>query len=264
MGRMVLTYHMTRLEHWSRTGADLLGLEADLSLLLAHGVALRSLDALLDAGCSSGVAITFDDGTRIDAEAHRHPRLGQLPSALEVLRRYAPQLPGWHASSFVIASPTARTAIADSLAADYGTDLLHQRWWSTATREGLLRLENHSWDHNHPLLVHSAQRDNLRGSFANIETEAEADAEVAQASDYIEAVAGRRPCYFAYPFGESSRFLREDYLPRRGRELGLSAAFSTEPRAISPQDSAWHLPRFVSGRDWCDDVGLEALLTRWL
>ena len=55
-------------------------------------------------------------------------------------------------------------------------------------------------------------------------------------------------------------FLRDDWLPRRGPALGLSAAFSTEPRPLRDDDERWALPRFVAGRDWRDDAGLMGLL----
>ncbi len=264
MGKLILTYHVTRLDALSREGCDLLGLRADLGWLLAHGIPLRSLDALLDPACEHGVAITFDDGTRIEAEAIEHPRLGPLTSALSILAEFADRLPGWHASSFVIASPDARAALAAGLVDEYGPDLMHQRWWGAAAEGGLMRLENHSWDHNHPMVERSQQRDNVRGTFHNIETEAEADGEIAQASDYIAHATGRRPRYFAYPFGESSDFLRTDYLPRRGPTLGLAAAFSTEPRGLRADDNRWHLPRCVSGHDWCNDDGLRELIERWV
>jgi peptidoglycan/xylan/chitin deacetylase (PgdA/CDA1 family) len=257
--RLILTYHATRIDAPTRGGCDLLALQADLAWLQAHAVPLRTLDELLDPACEHGVAITFDDGTRIDAEPTDHPRWGRLPSVRSILAPYRTRQPGWHASTFVIASPDARQHLADALAVDYGPDLMHQRWWRDVADEGLLRLENHSWDHNHPLVPRSCQRDNLRGSFATIDTEAEAEAEIAVASDYIEQVAGRRPTYFAYPFGEASDFLRTDYLPRRGPALGLRAAFSTEPRQLHPDDDCWWLPRYVSGRDWRDDAGLAGL-----
>ena len=111
-----------------------------------------------------------------------------------------------------------------------------------------------------PLVPRTAQRDNVRGSFLDIATEAEAEAEIADASALIEAEAGFRPRHFAYPYGDVSPFLRDDWLPRFGPKIGLTAAFTTEPRAIAENDSRWALPRVVSGRDWNDSEGLAALL----
>jgi peptidoglycan/xylan/chitin deacetylase (PgdA/CDA1 family) len=260
MPKRVLTYHMTRVDEWSREGSDLLGLRADLALLIGRGVAIHPLETLLDPACASGVAITFDDGTRIDAESIRHPRWGVLPSALSILAEASERCPGLTASTFVIASPTARDELARGLVDDYGPDLMHDRWWPEAQRTGLLQVENHSWDHNHPLVARSCQRDNVRGTFLNIDTDDECEAEIAAASEYIERRCGRRPRYLAYPYGEASPFLRERFLPARGAGVGLQAAFSTEPRPLANGDDRWFLPRYVSGRDWKTDAGLLALL----
>jgi peptidoglycan/xylan/chitin deacetylase (PgdA/CDA1 family) len=162
----------------------------------------------------------------------------------------------------VIASEQARADIDAGLANDYGPELLHSRWWQPAQQSGLIELGNHSFDHNHPMVIRSAQRDNLRGNFLNIETEAEAEAEIAQASDEIERIAGFRPRWFAYPFGDVSGFLRDDWLPRRGPQIGLHAAFTAEPRALSKNENRWALPRYVNGRDWNGSEGLAALLAQ--
>jgi hypothetical protein len=260
MARIVLTYHATRLESWDRGGADLLSLAADLELLARERLPVLPLEAVLDPGCGAGVAITFDDGTRMDGESIVHPKLGRLPSMLSVLASARAQHPRLRVSSFVIASKQAREDLDAGLVADYGEQLMDDGWWRAAAHSGLMDLENHSWDHNHPLVQRSAQRDNRRGSFHDIQTEAEAEAEITQASDAIERVVGRRPRYFAYPFGDMPEFLRADWLPRRGPRIGLEAAFSTEPRALRADDDRWALPRFVSGRDWRDDAGLLALL----
>lgn len=264
MGRLILTYHMTRVDEWSRNGADLLALRADLEWLASNAIPVCSLEALFDPACEHGVALTFDDGTRMDAESIDHPDHGQLPSAISILAEFKSRLPGLCVANFVIASPVARNDLAAALTERYGADLMHERWWKTAASSGLMQLENHSWDHNHPLVQRTAQRDNLRGSFFPIETEAEAEAEIADASTYIESACGRRPRYFAYPFGEASEFLRSDYLPRRGIDLGLVGAFSTEPRALRADDDRWYLPRFVSGRDWRSNRDLERLVGAWL
>jgi hypothetical protein len=258
--RLILTYHATRLESWDRSGADLLSLDADLRLLAAEGLPVLPLAELLDPACAEGVAITFDDGTRMDGESIQHPRFGRLPSMLSVLveaRRAHPRL---CVSSFVIASAQARADLDAGLVADYGEALMHDGWWRAAAHSGLMELENHSWDHNHPLVQRSAQRDNRRGSFHDIATEAEAEAEISAASAEIERMVGRRPRYFAYPFGDMPDFLRADWLPRRGPQIGLEAAFSTEPRALSAADDRWALPRYVCGRDWRCDDSLKALL----
>ncbi len=103
----------------------------------------------------------------------------------------------------------------------------------------------------------------MRGTFRNIETRAEAEAEVAQSMDYIEERAGTRPKFFAYPWGESSTYLHAEYLPTRGVELGLWAALSgteTSTGYVTRASNRWLVPRFVCQHDWKSPAGLEDLL----
>ena len=258
--RVILTYHATRLQRLTREGSDLLSLHADLEWLADQGIAVMSLDELLADPRRAGVAVTFDDGSRLDGFPHLHPGLGLLPSMLQVLTHAKRRLPGLCVSNFVIASPQARTVLATHLRAEFGASLMDSDWWTSAHASGLMQLENHSWDHNHPLLQHSVQRDNQRGNFLVIDSAEDAEAEIAVASDVIGHATGRRPRYFAYPFGDVSPYLRDVWLPTRGAAIGLRAAFSTEPRAIHPDDTAWALPRFVCGRDWVSDTQLAAII----
>lgn len=258
--KAILTYHASRLDSLDSRGCDLLRLQEDLILLADSGTPVLPLDTLLAPDCQHGIAITFDDGTRIDAEEHEHPRLGRLPSMLGLLIAARPRLPQLRASTFVIASPQARADLSQALESDYGQDLMHERWWRAAAGSGVLDIENHSWDHNHPIVQRSAQRNNERGNFLLIETEAEAEAEITTASDYIENSCGRRPRYFAYPFGDMSDYLRHTWLPRRGPQIGLHAAFSTEAQVFDHSVDRWAIPRYVAGRDWQDASGLLNIL----
>lgn len=260
MAKVVLAYHMWRIESWDRTGADLLSLRADLDVITRSGIPVVSLDDLLSSRCSAGVAITFDDGTRMDAEPITHSRWGDIPSALSVLSEFAESPPRWKAASFVIGSPEARAAIALPLAADYGPDLLHDRWWRRAAMSGLLTIENHSWDHNHELVSKTLQRNNERGTFANVDHFDECHLEIALASEYIAERVGSRPRFFAYPYGESSTYMRETFLPAHGAGLGIEAALATDPRVIAGDQNRWCIPRFVAGRDWTTDDGLKSIL----
>lgn len=258
--RLVLTYHATRLQRLTREGCDLLSLHADLDWLADQGIAVLPLDDLLADPSIEGVAITLDDGTRIDGWPHLHPAMGLLPSMLQILQHAKRRLPRLCVSNFVIASPQARDVLATHLVAELGQSLMDADWWSTAQASGLMQLENHSWDHNHPLLPYSVQRENKRGNFLVIDSAEDAEAEIAVASDVIGHALGRRPRYFAYPFGDVSPYLRDIWLPDRGPAIGLHAAFSTEPRAIRRDDDRWALPRFVCGRDWCTDAQLAAII----
>jgi peptidoglycan/xylan/chitin deacetylase (PgdA/CDA1 family) len=258
--RLVLTYHATRLNRLTRDGCDLLSLHADLNWFADQGISVLPVDDLLADPDVDGVAITLDDGTRIDGFPHLHPRLGLLPSMLQILRHAKRRLPRLCASNFVIASPFARDVLAAHLVDELGEALMDADWWSEAQASGLMQLENHSWDHNHPLLPNSVQRDNQRGNFLVIDSAQDAEAEIAVASDVIGHALGRRPRYFAYPFGDVSPYLRDVWLPTRGAAIGLHAAFSTEPRAIRRDDNPWSLPRFVCGRDWTDEHQLAVLV----
>lgn len=258
--RLVLTYHSSRLEAPNREACDLFALERDLVVLADEGVPVVSLDALLDNPLSDGVAVTIDDGVRMDWESCTHSRLGALPSVREIVESGRDMHPDMVVSCFVIACPIARAQIAETIEQDYGPELLHDRWWGGAASSGFMTIENHSNDHNHPDVARTAQRNNRKGSFLFIETEAEAEAEIARASDTIATRCGVRPRYFAYPFGDVPRYVSGDWLPRRGEALGLRAAFTTEARALSHDDDRWALPRFVSGRDWTTDTGLRSLL----
>ena len=90
---------------------------------------------------------------------------------------------------------------------------------------------------------------------------ADADAEIRQANDWLDAhCPTRRTSLFAYPYGESNDYLVEDYLPRHEPEHRLRAAFTTEPRVIDGSESVWCLPRFTCGHHWRSPDALAAIL----
>ena len=271
----ILTYHPIHIVDDTYAGNDLLALSADLQALGRRGVRVRSLDQLLrPVGAAHlleplegpTVAITFDDGSVFDFIDHPHPTCGPQRAAASRLREDAARggaVAGAKpfASTFVIASPEARAELdrKDYLGGNYWPD----DWWPAAAASGALGIESHSWDHNHPSLARSAQRDNARGTFMNIETWEEAEAEIARSVEYISVHAARAPRFFAYPWGEANAFLAGEYLPRRGPQLGLRAAVGSAPVASGYTDDGcdrWNLPRFVCGHDWRDPAGFEALL----
>ena len=269
----ILTYHPIHIVDNSYAGNDLVALESDLAAFARRGVRVRSLDQLVTPPGSERllaplegptVAITFDDGSVFDFLDHPHPTCGPQRSAATLLRKAAGDATSGarpYATTFVIASPEARAELdrRDYFGGGYWPD----HWWREAVASGALAVESHSWDHNHPSLERSVQRDNVRGTFMNIETWDEAEAEVAQSVAYIAAHAGRAPRFFAYPWGEANEFLAREYLPRRGPELGLRAAVGSAPVAsgyVSQSSERWNLPRFVCGHDWRDPAGLDAIL----
>ncbi|MCP5476350.1 MAG: polysaccharide deacetylase family protein [Rhodanobacteraceae bacterium] len=259
---LILCYHSTNVSGHDYALNDHVALRADLAALHAAGFDLvhaSDLDTAPQAG-RPRAAITFDDGMVLDALDFEHPSWGHQDSFLRILRDHHEQT-GQHcqAASFVIASPQARAELdrKDFLS----LNVWHDDWWQEANDSGYMTIENHSWDHNHPSLDRSVQRNNERGSFLSIETLDEAMAEVAQACDYIEQRCGRRPSLFAYPWGQANDYLVEEFFPQRGADLGLTAAFVTTPRADRPINR-WSIPRWVCGTDWRSPEDFAALLRR--
>jgi len=264
----VLTWHSCNISDNSYAGNDQVAFAEDLQLLHREGARIwplrRALDALDQGNLPPGVvALTADDGAKLDFLPFEHPTCGLQPGLFPILHQFTQSLPGDsphqpHLSCFVIASPEARSELDRK--AFLGLDLWHDQWWPQAIASGMVALESHSWDHNHPTLERTCQRDNQRGDFRLIETEAECRAEIDQASDYIERRSGRRPQFLAYPWGQSSDFLRRDYLPRVGPGIGLQAAFGVEPAPVAAGMDRWDLPRYVCGQDWKSPDELRILL----
>ena len=142
----------------------------------------------------------------------------------------------------------------------FGNSQISDDWWADADEGGILSIENHGWDHNHPAVSHVVQRNQDRGGFRNVDTQEECDYHVVKAGEYIAELTRRRPMLFAYPFGESSDFIRKRYLPARQARHGLLAAFSTAGEAVTRAHDPWNLPRFVCGDHWKSPVELRNLL----
>jgi peptidoglycan/xylan/chitin deacetylase (PgdA/CDA1 family) len=265
---IILTWHSIHVHDNRYTGNDLVAFSADLDALDHLGWTILPLTEAW-SGLQQGrlpercAVLTLDDGSIMDYRRFDHPTCGRQIPVAERLQAFADRLEPdsrhWpHASAFVIASPQARAALDRRVTMDLG--VWSEDWWRDANDGGLMTVESHSWDHNHDSLEHTLQRDNRRGDFALIATESECRGEVDQASDYIARIGGRRPEFFAYPYGQSSEFLRGDYLPRRGPALGLSAALGCDPAPVTPDSNRWNLPRYVCRRDWNSRDELETLL----
>ncbi|MDT8409966.1 MAG: polysaccharide deacetylase family protein [Wenzhouxiangellaceae bacterium] len=265
---IILTWHSINVLDNTPAGNDLLAFSENLEWLARHGFtilplaeALRRLAA--DRLPEKAVALTIDDGSILDYHDFDHPSCGRQTSILYRLEVFAETLPPKaaqlvHASSFVIASPRARQELdrVDYMSLGVWPD----DWWQAANLGQRLTVESHSWDHNHDSLETTVQRNNLRGDFRQIDTLDECRAEIDQASDYIEQRAGRRPKFLAYPYGQASDYLRGEYLPRFAAEIGLEAAFSCEPEAVTRDSDRWFLPRYVCGRDWKGSAQLAAVV----
>ena len=264
----VLTYHSNNIAGNDYASNDHVALATDLRLIHARGLRIvplrRVVDVLLDeapqAEVENAVAISCDDGSWFDWHDLEHPTCGPQRSFVGVLRDFVAETgASVHATSFVIVSPEAR-AILDQTCL-IGRGWWGHDWWREAQREGLLAIESHSWDHNHHTLPVTAQREQIKGNFRSIDSYADADAEIRQASDWLDAhLAPHRSRLFAYPYGDSNDYLVRDYLPNFVHEHRLRAAFSTEPEPVQTSSDRWLLPRYVCGQHWNEPAQLERLL----
>ena len=272
---LILTYHSANVSGNAYHDNDHVALAADLPLIAASGWRFATLDEVMSqvvenastVGDQRLVALTCDDGITLDAVDFDHPAHGPQRCFLGIIKDFMAQQPELlaqagrpHLSSFVIASPGAREQFDHKDFLSLG--LWGDDWWGPASQSGLMDIESHSWDHNHPSIDPTAHKSNQRGSFLGIDTLVECEAEIRQASAYIAQRTGRAPRHLAYPWGQASDYLRTEYLPRYGAELGLVAAWSCEPQPLIAGTTVdrWYLPRFVCGQHWKSPAELEALL----
>ena len=130
-------------------------------------------------------------------------------------------------------------------------DWLGDNWWRGASQTGMISIGNHSWDHVHPVVPSVALSSKIRGSFHEVETYADANAQIRDASALIsQKTNGLSVPLFAFPYGHYNDYLIKEYLPNHIDEHGLAAAFSADGRYITDQDSLWCLPRFICGLHW--------------
>lgn len=269
MRAAVLTYHSQNINGREYGSNDHVALEADLQLLEALGRPVVSLQSIVDAlrgriapeTVDGAVAFSCDDGTVFDWYDLEHPVHGPQRSFANLLADHAARRGGAvpPLTSFVIASPGARAEID---AGCYGGNpYSDDRWWAEAAATGRVAIENHSWDHAHTCVATISQREQRKGTFAGIETWAEADAEIRLAADFIDRqVPSRRTTLFAYPYGAASDYLADEYFPRFGAEHRMAAAFTDGAELLTPGCDRWRLPRFVCGLHWHSPAELQRLL----
>jgi peptidoglycan/xylan/chitin deacetylase (PgdA/CDA1 family) len=257
----VLTYHSHHVVGPGYADNDHVAFARDLDTLTDAGWRIVPLDEIVRVQRHGTplhlCALTFDDGPVYDVDDVVHPAYGRQVGFANAMRAFAERRPGaqpgLHATSFVIASPQARLAMeshADPRYTWLAPGSMGEAWWTRALDSGLVAIANHSWDHLHPALPRVRHSRDARGDFAQVVTAADADAQVRDAAAYLDAATqGRASPYFAYPFGQHNTFLARDYLPSVGRDV-CAAAFTTEPRLCSIDDSPFLLPRFVCGADW--------------
>jgi peptidoglycan/xylan/chitin deacetylase (PgdA/CDA1 family) len=263
----VLTYHGIHVLANEYAQNDHIALAEDLRVIHRLGLRVVPLHRVAEAvvtgddrGLERTVAISFDDGSWFDWHDLDHPTCGPQRSFANILRDFRAETGAEaHATSFVIVSPDARTILDRTCMV--GRGWWGDEWWPEAAAEDLVAIESHSWDHNHDTLEQTAQRDGRCGTFRSIETWPEADAELRQASDWLDGrCPSRRTSLFAFPYGETSEYLVREYLPRHASEHRLRAAFTSDPAPVMVTSNRWALPRFVCRRDWRDPAGLERVL----
>jgi hypothetical protein len=165
--------------------------------------------------------------------------------------------PTIEATSFAIISPDARRELDEKVM--IGARWWNDDWWPAAEASGLLRIENHSWDHNHECLAQTRVAA-PRGTF-ELSDAAQADAEIRAASDYLCTVRRRSaPVLFAYPYGDASDYIAREYLPRGSLVHGVRAAFTTDGMPVSRGADRWRLPRYVFRAHWKSEAELRQIL----
>ena len=259
----VLTYHSNNVLGNDYASNDHVAMAEDLRLLAALNLPVVPLGTAVDALCDGrgevperAVAISFDDGSWFDWYDMPHPTLGPQPGFRRVLRE-SPQPAS--ATAFVIVSPTAREELDRTCL--IGQGWWGEEWWPEAEREGLIAIENHSWDHNHDSLAETALGAGRGGNFHAVDHWDAADREIRQAADYLDARRSRLSGgLFAYPYGHVNDYLAREYLPGFRDQHRQRAAFTTQPVPLHAHSDRWQVGRYVCGDHWRSPERLESLL----
>ena len=255
LGIPVLTYHSQNICGSSHAQNDHVALQHDLRVLYRHRYIPAPLDWLADwlegkrddADLEHRVILTFDDGCDFDVRDIDYPGHGLQRSFQGILNDFQTWLPepppALHATSFVIASREAREIIDHGSL--FGRGWMSDDWWRKTDMAGLIAIENHGWDHNHPDLAGEH-----RGCFDTVDTHEQCLQQVVRAASAIERLTGRWPRYFAYPFGQSSDYIRRQFFEKLPEIHGCRAALGTDAGLVTRLSDRWNLPRLVCGRDW--------------
>jgi peptidoglycan/xylan/chitin deacetylase (PgdA/CDA1 family) len=281
MKALVLVYHSHHVVGPDYANNDHVALPQDLGLITRCGYRIVPLSTVVkryaecvaqrdfDSDKERLVALTFDDGPVFDIDDSVHPLYGFQISFLNAMLRFLEQngsgvQPLMHATSFVIASSTARQIMESNADPEYTyltEHSLDEAWWNRAIDTTRISIGNHSWDHLHPSLPRVAHSRQVRADFTQVDNELDADAQLFDAAVYISrATRARSSPFFAFPFGQDNPFLVTEYLPRKGRQIGVQAAFTTRPSRLALTDSIWSLPRITCGHHWKEPGALAAML----
>ena len=266
----VLTFHSHNVSGGDYATNDHVALDETLTRLESMGVpVLRLLDVvrrlrggMFEALPQRFACLTFDDGSDYDWRDLDFPGHGPQRSMASILRAHSRKLLGlvWtrraYATSFVIASARARAEIAASALGDAG--LMTDAWWREAQSSGLLDIGTHGWNHVHPAVSEMASRPELVEHFERIGNIADAREQVTKSFEAIRARArGDSARLFAYPYGQVSDFLADEYFPKQRDIVGAVAAL---PQPLIAASDPWRLPRYVCGPDFSSNEDLRALL----
>ncbi len=127
----VLTYHAMNIAGNDYANNDHVALVEDLRAIQRHGLRVVPLalvvDALLgdapESSVANSVALSFDDGSWFDWHDIEHPTFGMQRGFAGILRDFSTSTHApVHATSFVIVSPQARTALDR-------TCMIGRGWW---------------------------------------------------------------------------------------------------------------------------------------
>ena len=81
------------------------------------------------------------------------------------------------------------------------------------------------------------------------------------AHDFIAAKAPNpAAAYFAYPYGDPSDFVADEYFPQHGERNGTIVAFCGLPGPLHDKSDRWRLPRYTCGMDWHSTDELAKIL----
>ena len=263
----ILTYHASNMDGMDYHNNDHVALSEDLKLIDDLGLRIIRLDELMAWHCGkapessvkNAVVLTCDDGTSFDYHDITHQTYGPQISFFNILKAHQ-QLTSQpvHMTNFVIVSPEARIILDQKCM--IGMGWWGDDWWHAAQTSGLMEIANHSWDHNHGVLDNNNTNDD---SFRCINNKLTCDLQIKHANEFLNQFMGNnnKAAYFAYPYGDFSEYLRHEYLPVFGPEIGLKAAFTTKAKHANKLTDRWAMPRYVCNNDWQNTHQLEKILS---
>lgn len=265
----ILAFHSHNIDGNTYETNDHVALDASLALLAALGIPVLRLSDIVQALRSRTfprlperfAAITLDDGSDYDWKPLHHPVHGAQEPMGAIVRRHARSILGLFsrrkacATSFVIASPEAR----DQIVGPGKPYRLSDDWWREAQASGYFDIGCHGWNHVHPLVDEMKRAPDLVEAFGNVRTPAEAGRQVTEAARFIRGKAGPGAArLFAYPYGQVSDYLADEWLPAQDEVL---AAFTTVDRPLEEGADLWRLPRYVCGWHWKSNDELRAIVS---